>query len=118
MESFLLDESGDIVMKDGDIQLVKSDDELLQTLRTVLRTNLYEWFLDYELGFDYSIITGVKTIDEEALRLALQHVSDQFEEVDRFEDLEVKYDRRKRTARIAVTVVTIEGDELPFEEVF
>lgn len=118
MESLKLDSSGDLVMKDGELQLVSNADELIQTFKTLLQTNKNEWFLNPEMGFDYSVINGVRVIDEEDLSFALQDVADQMDEIDRIEDIQIEYSRQTRQALIKCRAITVDGDELEIEEVF
>lgn len=118
MESLKLDGAGDLVMGDGDIQLVDKTDELIQTFKTLLQTNKNEWFLNPEMGFDYSVINGVKVIDEEELTFALQDVADQMDEIDRIEDVQIEHDRSTRQALIKCKAYTVDNEELEIEEVF
>lgn len=118
MESLKLDGTGDIVMKDGELQLVNKIDELIQTFKTLLRTNKNEWFLNPEMGFDYSVINGVKVIDEEELTFALQDVADQMDEIDRIEDVQIEHNRQTRKALIKCKAYTVDNVELEIEEVF
>lgn len=118
MESLLLDDNGDLVMIDGDMQLVNGEDEVVQTFRGLMRTNLDEWFLDPLMGFDYSVINGVKRIDEEVLHFSIQSVVDQMDELDRVENLQVTQARGDRQAAINCDVLTVDGLSFPYEEVF
>lgn len=118
MQSLKLDKDGDLVMENNDLQIVKDKDELVQTFRTVLRTNKNEWFLNPELGFDYAVILGVKEIEEEALRLALQDAAEQMDEIYNIDEIEINFDRRNRKVIISFIVTTVDGERLELEEVF
>lgn len=113
MESLELDNTGDLVMENGSLQIINKLDEIIQCFYSLLRTNKNEWFLDPEAGFDYSIINDVKVIDEDDLAMGLQDIADQMDEIDRIEDINVEVDRRQREAFITCTAYTIDG--LSFE---
>lgn len=58
MKGFALDEKGDVILKNGEIQMVEGLDLTMQTCRTVIGTNKGEWFLDGQEGirFDHILI--------------------------------------------------------------
>lgn len=108
MESLGLDLKGDLVM-DDDLSFIKNDQELQQTFKNLLKTNKGEWFLDPKMGFDFSVVVGVKKIDEIVLLNALQHVVDQMDEISHVENVGVDFDRKNRAAIIRCDVFTVEG---------
>ena len=58
MKSFLLDDKGDVVVKNGKIQFVSGNDLKRQTCETVIGTNNGEWFLDVDEGINFKAILG------------------------------------------------------------
>ena len=46
MKCFALDESGDVVLNQNDIQMAQGTDLIMQKIRQVLRTNRGEWSFD------------------------------------------------------------------------
>ena len=56
MKTFKLNNDGDVVIKNNQIELVDGIGMLVQTLKQVLNTNLEEWFGDKEEGIDYKVI--------------------------------------------------------------
>ena len=56
MQNFMLDESGDVIIKSGAIQMIDGNNLLLQTVRTVLGTNKKEWFLNKDEGINFKNI--------------------------------------------------------------
>lgn len=79
MKSFKLDEYGDVVIKNDQIQLVEGTDLLVQTLRQVLNTNLGEWFGDREEGIDYKVILTKNPnhdLIKDTINTAVQQVAD------------------------------------------
>lgn len=53
MSDLKLGADGDLEIKNGDLQLTKSDDAVRQHLQQRLRTFLGEWFLDLDVGVPY-----------------------------------------------------------------
>lgn len=118
MESLKLDASGDLVMEGGELQTASGDDEVVQTFQGLWQTNKDEWFLDPDMGFDYSVVSGVKVIAEEALSDALQDLADQMEEIDRIEDIQINHNRQTRKAHIRCTAFKTDGGSVEIEEEF
>ena len=50
MKCFALDESGDVVLNQNDIQMAQGTDLIMQKIRQVLRTNRGEWSFDEKEG--------------------------------------------------------------------
>lgn len=79
MKTFQLDNYGDVVIKNGQIQMVKDMDLIAQTLKQVLNTNLGEWFGDEEEGIDYHVILTKNPnyeLIEDTINTAIQQVAD------------------------------------------
>ena len=68
MRGFLLSDTGDIVIKNGNISLVEGDELTAQKVRTVMGTNKGEWFMNKEEGIDFNFMLGKGITDE--MRLA------------------------------------------------
>lgn len=109
MESLKLDGNGDLVMEDGDMQIIGGLDEVVQNYQVLMRTNLNEWFLNPELGFDFSVVNGVKKINDDDLKIALQNVADQLDEIDYIENVQYEFDRSNRSVIISCEAVTVDG---------
>lgn len=56
MKGFKLDQNGDVVMQNGDIELVQDIELIAQTVRHVIGTKLGEWFKDENEGIDFYVI--------------------------------------------------------------
>lgn len=113
MKGFMLDSSGDIVIKNGDIQLIHDRELTAQTVKCVLQTNTGEWFLDKDEGIDVRSIT-VKNPNEDLImdniKLGLIQVDETFE-ISEFE-FHVGKDRK---ATINFTAGTDDGEEVEIE---
>lgn len=66
MKSPLIDETGDVVFKNGDLVMIEGDEELAQGIRVLLETSLEEWFLDPDFGLDRNSILVKKFNEMEA----------------------------------------------------
>lgn len=60
MKDFMLDENGDTIIENGDIQMVHGGELTKQTIKSVLGTQKGEWFLNWEQGIDHNEILGKK----------------------------------------------------------
>lgn len=66
MKSFALDEKGDLLISDGQIQMVFAENLIRQKVKTILSTNKNEWFLNVDEGINFRNILG-KHIDRESI---------------------------------------------------
>jgi hypothetical protein len=82
MKTFKLDQNGDVVIKNNQIELVKDIEFVVQTVRQVLNTNLGEWFGDKDEGIDFYVIL-TKNPDyelvQDTINTAVQKVADSLE---------------------------------------
>lgn len=58
IKGFLLDNNGDVVIKDNKISMTEGTDLTAQTVRTVLGTNNGEWFGNSDEGISFRNILG------------------------------------------------------------
>ena len=56
--------NGDVVIKNGEIQMVSGAELTRQTVETVLGTNKGEWFFNVDEGITFSNILGKKGLKE------------------------------------------------------
>ena len=82
MKSFKLDQWGDVVITDNQIELVEGVELIAQTLKQVLGTNLGEWFGDEEEGIDFYVILTKNPnyeLIKDTINTAVQKVADSLE---------------------------------------
>lgn len=60
MKGFALNEQGDVLIKNGVIQMVHGTDLTTQTIKSVLGTQKGEWFLNRDEGINHNEILGKK----------------------------------------------------------
>lgn len=112
MKGFVLDETGDVKIEHGRIQMVDENELLRQTCQSVLGTNKGEWVLNPDEGIDFHALRG-KQVDYEAIRGELLEGLRQVDEsflLDSFEH-ELTADRKLRI-RFSATCSsgTVTGD--------
>lgn len=111
MKTFKLDQYGDVVITNNQIELVEGVELIAQTLKRVLNTNLGEWFGDEDEGIDfYVILTKNPNYDlvQDTINTAVQKVADSLGvelETDNF-----AFDVNGRNLDIAFTL-TVNGEE-------
>lgn len=71
MNGFALDENGDVLIENNQISIVTGNELLRQKVLTVLKTNLREWFFDWEQGVDFENLLG-KNANEELARYEIE----------------------------------------------
>ena len=67
IKSFALDETGDILIENKEIQMVNDKELIRQEVWEILSTNKGEWFFNWEQGIEFDNILG-KGVTEEAVR--------------------------------------------------
>lgn len=67
MQGFMLNSDGDVVIQNGQIQIINGDELLRQTVQSILGTNKGEWFLNIDEGITFSNLLG-KEKNEELIR--------------------------------------------------
>lgn len=60
MKGFKLDESGDVSIRSGEIEMTHGAELTMQTIKSVLGTQKGEWFLNHNEGINHDNILGKK----------------------------------------------------------
>ena len=79
MKTFKLDQFGDVVISNEQIELVEGVELIAQTVKQVISTNLGEWFSDTTEGIDFHVIlTKNPNYDliQDTINTAVQKVAD------------------------------------------
>ncbi|GGF77188.1 hypothetical protein GCM10010912_22830 [Paenibacillus albidus] len=116
MQSLKIDASGDLVITGGELQMVTGPEEIAQCCKLVLGTNQGEWFLDPELGIDFSRITG-KGVTADEVRSEMTAGILQEPRVSEVNDVVVTFDRPNRTVTADITATAVNGDVVTIEGV-
>ncbi len=111
MKGFALDESGDVLIENNQIGMVNGDRLLQQLVWTVLRTNLGEWFFDWELGVDFDNLIG-KDTNEELVRYEIEKGLKQVDSTFVITEFSYGADRMNRKAQVNFKAQTDNGNEV------
>lgn len=79
MKGFALSDN-DILIQNGEIQMIEGADLICQTVRTVLNTNKGEWFLNPDEGINFRNILGKKKSSTNLSAEERSYISKQAEE--------------------------------------
>lgn len=107
---------GDLVF-DGqmDLVMVEGEAELIQSIERILTTNINEWFLNLNHGLNYQHIQG-KNRDIEGMKLAITEAILQEDRIDMVEDIDIKIDKQ-RNIIIKAKAKTKTGNNIELSEV-
>lgn len=111
MESLKLEADGDI-----SFEMIGGAEELAQCCRIGLGTNKGEWFLNPDLGMDYSLFIG-KEINETQLHDELTLGLLQEERIRSVEDVSFYIDTKQRTLSVSFSATGVDGNTVSLEEV-
>lgn len=102
--------NGDLRFENGDFVMIEGPEEIAQCIEISLGTNLKEWFLNQEVGLDFTKVLE-KSTDDEA-RAEVLRVIAQEERVSMIDNLEIINDFKNRQRLIKYTVTLIDGTTL------
>lgn len=109
MKGFALDENGDVLIENNTISIVTGNELLKQKVWTVLRTNLKEWFFDWEQGIDFNNLLG-KNTNAELVRYEVEQGLRQVDST--FVITEFSYEVADRKATVTFKAQTDSGEEV------
>lgn len=95
----------------NDLVMVDGEDEEVQCINRIITTQLSEWLLDPEHGFEYGYIRG-KNVDIDRAKLELTKAIMQETRVERVESLDISIDNQKRKVTISFKCVMINGNTI------
>lgn len=95
--------NGDTVIEDGDFVLVNDREEYRQNLENRFAINKDEWFLNTQLGLDYSTVQG-KGVTDLQIEAAIRECAMQDERTDCVNDIIVDRNNVARKAAIKFKV--------------
>lgn len=115
MKTIKLDQYGDVVIKDNQIELVQGIELVAQTVRQVLGTNIGEWFGDTEEGIDFSVIlTKNPNFDliQDMINTAVQQVAESLEVTLETDDFVFNVEGRQLAINFTLTLNEGESTEV------
>jgi hypothetical protein len=114
MKTLLIDQTGDLVFKNGDFVLIEGDEELAQSVKVLLQTSKGEWFLDESFGLDRNSIFS-KNFNEEEAKNSIIEVLAQEERIASVE--EITFSRIARELYVTLSLLKQDGTALLLQEV-
>jgi phage baseplate assembly protein W len=103
---------GDLVLDaQKNIPMVSDDDELLQCVEEILRTNAGEWFLNDSIGFARFEVLGSKFNEDTAINSLTEAVL-QEPRIDSVENITVDFDRKTRKMSVTFEIMKVTGETL------
>lgn len=111
MKGFALDENGDVLIENGAISIVTGDSLLQQKVLTVLRTNLQEWFFDWDQGVDFNNLLG-KGTSEELARYEVERGLAQVDSTFIITEFAYTVDKAARKASVTFKAQTASGEDV------
>lgn len=111
MVGFALDDNGDVLIENNQISIVTGNELLRQKVLTVLKTNLREWFFDWEQGINFDNLLG-KSANEELARYEIERGLRQVDSTFALTDFVYTVDPVRRKAAIAFSAQLASGEEV------
>lgn len=109
MKGFDLDENGDVVIENNEISIVVGASLVQQKVRTVLQTNLGEWFFDWEQGIDFDNLLG-KGTNEDLVRYEIERGLAQVDETFELTEFAYEADYSSRIAKVSFKAQNSNGE--------
>ncbi|MDR9857880.1 DUF2634 domain-containing protein [Paenibacillus sp. VCA1] len=114
MQSFKLID-GDIVFNSsGDLEMIDGDEELAQCCDIALGTNTGEWFLNPEMGIDFSLFLG-KHLSEEQMRDEINRGLLQEERISSVNEIVFNPDEKSRVMEVSFVATKADGEGIQSE---
>lgn len=103
MKAPLIDSNGDLVMKNGEIQMVEGDKELAQSVESILKTRQGEFFMDTEFGLNRDNLLG-KQADQDAAHDDIVEAVAQESRIATVEEITFADDRSSRSRTVSLSM--------------
>lgn len=108
MKDFLIEEN-DLKIENGDLVTIQDEDVILQEINRALSTRKGEWFLNHQMGMDYSELEK-KQPDEELIKLYILEAIWQVDGVKEVLNLKLHFNHIKRAFKASFYII-LKGEE-------
>jgi len=105
--------NGDLVFENGDFTIIEGVEEVQQCLEIMLSTNLGEWFLNEDFGFNYHL--ALEKPSDEEVQAEIARVLAQEERVVTIGEITTNQDKKQRKLDARYTVGLASGETLSSE---
>lgn len=117
MKAPMIDANGDLVMQNGEIQMVEDGEELAQSVESILKTRQGEFFMDTEFGLNCDNLLG-KQADQDAAHDDIVEAVAQEERIATVDSITFTDDRNDRTRTVSLTMTKADdGQTVSIENV-
>jgi phage baseplate assembly protein W len=117
MKAPLIDSNGDLVMKNGEIQMIEGDQELAQSVESILKTRQGEFFMNTEFGLNRNNLLG-KQADQDAAHDDIVEAIAQEERIATVDDIAFADDRSSRSRTVSLSMTKADdGETISLENV-
>lgn len=113
MKSFFI-KNDDLVIQDGEMQMVGGTEETCQCVERSLTTRQGEFFLDTEHGLNHEEFKK-KNFSDEIIKMEVVETAMQEEMVEKVSGIEIDYESINRSAKIKFTGVLKNGEVIETE---
>ena len=113
MKSFFI-KNDDLVIQDGEMQMVGGTEETCQCVERALTTRQGEFFLDTEHGLNHEEFKK-KNFSDEIIKMEVVETAMQEEMVEKVSGIEIDYESINRSAKIKFTGVLKNGKSIETE---
>lgn len=115
MKGFKLDDNGDVVVGDTDIEMVEDNELKKQNIQTVLGTNKGEWPLNKDEGITFSQVLG-KGVTADMARTQVQDGLKQVDSSMYIDKLDFSFDNQSRAANVNFAAKNNNGEIVEIEQ--
>lgn len=116
MLTIKLDDTGDIMIHSGQLQMTTGSEEIAQSCRLILGVNKGEWFLNPELGIDHSKFLG-KNVSRDEMQDEITSGLLQEPRVQTVETVNFEIDRAARKLTVSFKATATNGEIITAEGV-
>ncbi|MGE7716970.1 DUF2634 domain-containing protein [Priestia megaterium] len=107
-------EGGDLVVENGNLIMISGDEELIQSVQSILKTRKGEFFLDSEYGLAYDNLLGKGASEAEIRDDIIEALS---KDACIGAVTNISFVKEGRTLKISLTIQKQDETELTIEEV-
>lgn len=116
MISLKVDDTGDLVFTGGELATIEGPEELAQCCRLGIGTNKNEWFLNPEMGIEFTLFLG-KDVNEARMMDELTAGLLQESRILSVENVEFTINPKSRTMLVTFTATGTNGETIQEEGV-
>lgn len=116
MLTIKLDDTGDIVLASGQLQMVAGPEEIAQSCRLILGVQKGEWFLNPELGIDHNKFLG-KGVSRDEMQDEIRAGLLQEPRIQTVDTINFDFNRQLRQLIVSFTATGTNGEIITAEGV-